>query len=386
MKDHLELDETILTEDHRVIRQQIQRFVQDEILPVAGLWEEEGRVPAAMFERLGDVGLLSLAFPVECGGLGLGPLASVVLNEELGRSGYGGLTASISVQTDMTALHLVRAGSEEQRARFLPDILAGRRICSLGVTEPLGGSDLTRIATTAVRSGDHYVLNGRKTFITNANISDIFFIVAKTDPGARGGAGFSLFLVERNTPGFSNGERFRKTGWHSSDTGELYFDDLHVPAANLLGEEGKGFYYMMAGLDHERICAAAQAVGLAEAALDATLAWLKQREAYQGTLWDLQVLRQNVAQLTTELLAARTLTYAAAAKANRGANVQLEGAMLKGYVPELANRIAYKCVQYHGGAGYISGTDVERIARDARILSIGGGASEVMFDEVAKRL
>lgn len=386
MNDFLNIDGAFLNEEHRMLRDQIVRLVREEILPVADAWEAQGRVPASFFERLGELGLLGLAFPERDGGSGLDSAASVILNEELGRSGYGGLTASLTVHSDMSALHLARVGTPGQRARFLPGVLTGRTVCGLAVTEPRGGSDLTRIATTARRDGDAYVLNGGKMFITNANIADLFFVVAKTDPEARGGSGFSLFVVERDTPGFSNGERFMKTGWHSSDTGELRFDDMRVPVANLLGEEGKGFYYMMKGLDHERLCAAGQALGLAQAAIDSTLAWVRQREAYGRTLWDLQVVRHEMAKLATELLAARGLTYLVALKAARGEPIQTEGAMLKAHVPELGNRILYKCVQFQGGGGYMTGNVVERIARDMRILSIGGGASEVMYDEVAKRL
>ncbi|MEP6867441.1 MAG: acyl-CoA dehydrogenase family protein [Novosphingobium sp.] len=386
MHDYLGLDQHVLTEDHRLLRQQVQAFLREHITPLAPEWEKTGRVPAATFWKLGEAGLLSIAFPVADGGLGMDTIASVILNEELGRTGFGGLTASISVHTDMTALHLVRAGNAEQRQRLLPDILTGKRICGLGVTEPRGGSDLTRIATTARRDGDDYVLNGAKLFITNASFADIFFVIAKTDQAVKGGSGFSLFIIERGMPGFSNGQRFEKTGWHSSDTGELRFDNVRVPAANLIGEEGRGFYYMMAGLDHERICAAAQAIGLADAAMDLTLDWVRQREAYGKTLWDLQVIRHEMAKLATELLSARTLLYAVAQKAARGERLQLEGSMLKAYIPEFVNRLTYKCVQFHGGMGYMSETPVERISRDARILAIGGGASEVMYDEVAKRL
>ncbi|MGE4324322.1 MAG: acyl-CoA dehydrogenase family protein [Sphingobium sp.] len=386
MRDQLNLDELFLDEEYRMLRDQLQRFVREEIAPVAAQWEEDKRVPASMFRRMGELGFLSLAYPEADGGAGMSSVASLILNEELGRSGYGGLTSSLTVHSDMTALHLSRFGTAEQKSRFLPDIHAGRRICSLGVTEPRGGSDLTRIATTAVRDGDHYVLNGRKLFITNANIADLFFVVAKTDREAKGGRGFSLFVVERDTPGFSNGQKFDKTGWHSSDTGELIFDNARVPAANLIGEEGKGFYHMMKGLDHERLCAAGSALGQCDAAMDATLEWVRGREAYGKTLWDLQVIRQEMAKMATELLAARTFTYMVAIKAARGEPIEMEGAMLKAYVPALGDRILYKCVQFHGGMGYMTETPVERISRDIRILAIGGGATEVMYDEVAKRL
>lgn len=386
MNDILDIDGSFLDEDHRLLRQQIQRFVANQIVPHAPEWEKAGRVPAEAFRKLGEAGLLSIAFPSELGGLGMSAMGSVILNEELGRSGYGGLTASISVQSDMSALHLARVGTPEQQQRYLPDILSGRRICGLGVTEPRGGSDLTRIATTARKDGSDYILNGSKLFITHANIGDIFFVVARTSDQPKGGFGFSLFIVERDMPGFSSGQKFEKTGWHSSDTGELLFDNVRVPAANLLGEEGRGFYHMMAGLDHERLCIGAQAMGLADAAMDETLTWLRQRKAYGGHLWDLQVIRQEMAKLATELLACRTLVYMAAAKASRGIPAQMEGAMIKAHVPEFVNKLMYKCVQYHGGMGYMSETPIERMARDARNLSIGGGASEVMYDEVAKRL
>ncbi|OHC94301.1 MAG: acyl-CoA dehydrogenase [Sphingomonadales bacterium RIFCSPHIGHO2_01_FULL_65_20] len=386
MTDTLNIDGAFLTEDHRLLRDQIARLVREEIVPHAEAWEVEGRTPAETFRRFGELGLLGLAFPEADGGSGMDAAASVILNEELGRSGFGGPTAALTVHSDMSALHLARVGTAEQKARFLPGILSGDRICALGVTEPRGGSDLTRIATFARRDGDDYVLNGSKIYITNANTADVFFVVARTSEDAKGGSGFSLFVVERNTPGFTNGTAFNKTGWLSSDTGELFFDNARVPAANLLGEEGKGFYYMMKGLDHERLCAAGQVLGLAQAAIDATMAWVRERQAYGRTLWDLQAIRQEMAKLVTELLAARAMTYMVALKAGRGEAIQMEGAMLKAYVPDLGNRILYKCVQYHGGSGYIRGVPVERISRDMRLLSIGGGATEVMYDEVAKRL
>ena len=386
MRDQLNLDELFLEEEYRMLRDQLRRFVREEITPVAPQWEIDGRIPDALYTRMGELGFLSLAFPQADGGAGMNSIASVILAEELGRSGFGGISGSLTVHSDMSALHLARFGTAAQKARFLPDILSGRRICALGVTEPRGGSDLTRIATTAHREGDEWVLNGRKLFITAANIADIFFVVAKTDKEAKGGKGFSLFVVERGTPGFSNGQRFEKTGWHCSDTGELIFDNARIPADNLIGEEGQGFYPMMKGLDHERLSAAGQALGLMDAAMDATLEWVRGREAYGRTLWDLQVIRQEMAKLATELLAARTLTYMVAVKASKGEPIQMEGAMLKAHVPALGDRLLYKCVQFHGGMGFMTDTPVERISRDIRNLSIGGGATEVMYDEVAKRL
>ena len=382
----LDFDAMFLSEEHRMLRAQLRRFVTNEIVAAAPAWEKARRLPASLFAQLGELGFLGLTFPEEFGGSGLDTLAAVVLSEELARSGFGGVPSSITVQTDYSASHLVRFGNAEQRARFLPDIIAGRRICALGITEPGASSDLTRLITSARRDGDRFILNGRKTFITNANIADVFFVVARTDPEAKGAKGFSLFVVERGTPGFSNGSTFEKAGWHCSDTGELVFENCAVPAANLIGEEGRGFYQAIAGLQHERLCLAAQAAAFAELALGETLAWLRDRPGYGRTLWDMQSLRHEIARFAAELAAGKSLLYVTAAKQGRGEDITVEACMLKAMLPELANRIIYKCVQFHGGAGFVEGSVIERLARDARFLAIGGGSTEVMLDEIAKRL
>ena len=386
MLDRLNLDEIFLSEEHRIVRDQIRRFVEREIVPFAPAWEEARRLPDSLFTRMGELGFLGLTFPTDFGGSGLDSLAAVILSEELARSGFGGVASSVTVQTDYSATHLVRVGNAEQRARFLPDILSGRRVCALGITEPGASSDLNRLITSARRDGDRFLLNGRKTFITNANFADLFFVVARTDPESRGAKGFSLFVVERNTPGFSNGTKFEKAGWHSSDTVELVFDDCPVPAVNLIGEEGRGFYHAIAGLEHERLCLAAQAGAFRELALRETLVWLRQRPAYGKTLWDLQSIRHEISRLTAELAAAKSLLYVSAANVSRGKDIQVEASMLKALLPELVNRIVYKCVQFHGGAGFVEGSIIERLARDVRFLAIGGGSTEVMLDEIAKRL
>ena len=381
-----DLDAPFLSAEHRMLREQIRRFVQNEIVPAAHEWERARRLPRALFLRMGELGLLGLTFPEEYGGSGMDSLAAVILSEELARSGFGGVASSVTVQTDYSASHLVRVGNPEQRARYLPDVIAGRRICALGITEPGASSDLNRLATSARRDGDSYVINGRKTFITNANFADLFFIVAKTDPEAKGAKGFSLFIVERDTQGFSNGTTFEKAGWHCSDTGELVFDDCRVPAANLVGEPGQGFYHAIAGLEHERVCLAAQAAAMGELALTTTVEWLRERPAYGRRLWDLQAPRHEIARFGAELAAGKSLLYVAAARASRGEEIAIEACMLKALLPELANRILYKCAQFHGGAGFVKGDLIERLVRDARFLAVGGGSTEVMLDETAKRL
>jgi acyl-CoA dehydrogenase len=329
---------------------------------------------------------VSLDSSGEWGGTELDALGTVVFGEELGRSSFGGVAASISDHADMAAPVIVRTGTEEQKRRFLPDIASGRRILGFAVTEPGGGSDLTRMATRAVRSGDHWVFNGQKTFITNALSADLFITVARTDPEAKGANGFSLFVIEKGGDGFTTGEKFNKTGWCSSDMSELFFDDFKVPAENLLGEEGKGFYLLMQGLERERLSMCAQCVGMMERALEITLEHVKSREAYGRTLWDLQSIRHELAAYASDLSAAKLMVYHSAAKKSRGENTRLETSMMKAQIPQLLKKVVDGCVQMHGASGYMRGTEIERIWRDVRPLSLGGGAASVMLDEVAKQL
>ncbi len=382
----IELDEQYLSHEHRELRAQLRRFVTSEVVPAASAWEQFGTVPRAVFERMGELGLLGISMPEEFGGADFDTLGTVVFGEELGRSSFGGFMSAISDHADITAPVIKRNGTQEQRQRWLPDIVAGRRIAGLAVTEPGGGSDLVRMKTTAVRDGDHYVLNGQKTFITNAISGDIFVTVARTDPEAKGAAGFSLFVVEKGAPGFTTGQPFSKTGWLGSDMSELFFDNFRVPAQNLLGEEGRGFYLMMQGIENERLSIGAQCIGMAERAIEITLDHLKQRQAYRGTLWDLQAIRHDIARLVSELSAAKLLLYHAAARKCRGESVRLEATMVKATLPELLKRITDTCIQHHGAAGYMRGTEIERLGRDARPHSLGGGASAVMLDEIAKQL
>ncbi|WP_439813805.1 acyl-CoA dehydrogenase family protein [Zavarzinia sp. CC-PAN008] len=386
MLDALDLDNSFGSESHRILRGQIRRYVTGEIEPHLPAWEAQGFIPREAYAAMGAAGLLGLTLPEAFGGSGMDTMAAVILAEEFVRTGYVGLAGSVMVQTDMSAHHLVRAGTPEQQQRYLPDVVAGRKICALGVTEPRGGSDLTRMASNARPDGANWILNGRKTYITNANIADLFFVVARTDPNARGGKGYSILLLERGMPGLSFGPKTPKAGQHCSDNGELLFDDCRVPAANVIGEVGRGFYTMMQGLEHERIVIAAQAAAAAETGLLHTLDWVKLREAYGGRLWDLQTIRHQVSGLVAELAAAKTLLYHIAAQAGRGGDTRLTSALLKAHVPELAIRTLYKCVQFHGATGYMLGTPVERLARDIRVFPLAGGGTEIMLDEIAKRL
>jgi acyl-CoA dehydrogenase len=382
----LDLDQEYLSVEHRQFREQLRKYVANEIVPKAEAWENAGSVPKKIYERMGELGFLGLAVPAELGGTDFDALGTVVFGEELGRSGFGGFAASVSDHADMATPVIVRAGNQIQKKKFLPDVVSGRRILGFAVTEPGGGSDLTRMKTTAVRDGNSWVLNGQKTFITNAISADLFITVARTDLNAKGANGFSVFAVEKGGKGLSTGENFKKTGWCSSDMSDLSYEDFRVPAENLLGEEGKGFYLLMQGLERERMSLSAQCIGMMERALEITLDHVKNRTAYGRTLWDLQSIRHEMAGYASELSASKLLIYHAAAKKSRGENVRIETSMIKASVPQLMKRMIDGCVQMHGASGYMRGMEIERIWRDTRPFSLGGGAAAVMLDEVAKLL
>ena len=382
----IDLDQQFLSAEHRMLRDQLRKFITTEIVPEANAWEEAGTTPLSVFRRMGELGLLGVTMPEEFGGANFDTLGTVVFGEELGRSSFGGFASAISDHADITAPILRRHGSPEIQMAYLPDIISGNRIAGLAVTEPGGGSDLTRMRTNAKRDGADFILNGQKTFITNAISGEIFVTVARTDPEAKGAAGFTLFVIEKGGKGFSAGKKFEKTGWLSSDMSDLFFEDFRVPERNILGEEGRGFYLMMQGIENERLSIGAQCVGMAERALEITLEHLKERSAYRGTLWDLQSIRHEMARIASELSAAKVLLYHAAARKSRGEAVRLEATMAKAILPELLKRAVDICVQSHGAAGYIRGTEIERLWRDTRPHSLGGGASAVMLDEVAKLL
>ena len=379
-------DSIHLTEDLRLIRDQIRRFVAEEIIPHGETWEVEGMVPRAVLRQMGALGFLGMRHPEAHGGSGLNALASLILSEELGRSTFGGVSATVLVHTDMASPHLARYGSDEQKAKYLPRICRGEIITAVAVTEPGAGSDVAGLTTRAVRKGDAFILNGAKMFITNGVHGDLFFVAARTNAEVKGSRGISIFIIEKDTPGFSVNRRLDKHGWRSSDTAELVFEDCPVPAANLLGEENKGFYAIMDNFQNERLVLSGMAVGEASKALEITVEYLKERKAFGATLWDKQAIRQRLAMLAAEVEAARQLAYHVAWLDSEGRDCVAEVSMLKAMSAEVANRVLYDCLQFHGGMGYMRESTIERMSRDARILPIGGGATEVMLEEVAKRL
>lgn len=373
-------------EEHNMLRAQIRRFVDTEVKPHAAAWEEQGFVPRAVLRRMGELGFLGIRYPAEYGGSEMDTLASVVFAEELGRSTFSGFAITALVHTDMASVHVFNGGSKAQRDRHMPDIVAGRAITAVAVTEPGAGSDVKAIRTTARRDGDRFVLNGTKTFITNGVHADLTCVAAKTDPAGRPSQSISMFLIEKGTPGFAVARTLDKHGWRSSDTAELVFEDCRIPAENLLGKEGRGFYAIMQNFQNERVVLGAMAMGEAQAALDLTLDWITQRKTFGTTLFDKQAVRQKMAMLASKVEAGRQLVHHAAFLDTQGIDATREVSMVKAYCGELVNEVMYACVQFHGGMGFMRESAIERMSRDARVQAIGGGATEVMLEEVAKRL
>ncbi|MDT0496196.1 acyl-CoA dehydrogenase family protein [Algiphilus sp. W345] len=379
-------DLPFLTEDHERFRDTLRRFIQTEVVPHAESWEDAGKVPREVLRQLGELGYLGIRYPATYGGAELDTVYSAILAEELGRSTFGGFAVTVLVHTDMASPHLGNFGNAEQLARWMPGIIAGKTICAVAVTEPDAGSDVAGIKARAVRDGDHYVLTGTKMFITNGVHGDLYFVGVKTDTSVKGSRGISIFAVEKGTPGFSVGRSLKKTGWLCSDTAELVFDQCRVPAANLIGGEHKGFYSIMRNFQNERIVLGAQAMGEAQQALDLTVDYVRNRKAFGGVLWDKQAIRQRLAMLSAKVAAGRQLAYHSARLDAQGHECVKEVSMVKAYCGELVNEVMYTCQQFHGGMSYVRETAIERMARDARIQAIGGGATEVMLEEVAKRL
>jgi acyl-CoA dehydrogenase len=373
------------TEDMASIRAQTRRFVSDRVLPSADLWEEEGGVPRDVLQEMGAIGFFGLRVPEEHGGVGLGTLASVAFAEELGRSTYGGFAITALVHTDLAMPYLVNFGSPEQKRRWLPGMLTGETLTAIAVTEPDAGSDVAALRTKARRDGDGWRIDGAKMFITNGGIADLVFVAVRTNPEVKGSRALSILAVPRETEGFSVSRALPKMGWRCSDTAELSFDGCWVPADHLIGEENRGFYYIMTNFQNERIAIMAQAIGESQRAIELTIEHARQRRVFGAPLYEKQAVRQRLAMLSARLEAARLLVHHAAWLMDQGRDAVKEVSMVKALVGELANDVLYDCVQFHGGIAFIQKTAVERMYRDVRIHSIGGGATEVMLDEIAKR-
>jgi alkylation response protein AidB-like acyl-CoA dehydrogenase len=372
----------IFTEEHEQLRDSVRRFAEKELAPHAEEWEET-TFPDWVFTRMGELGFLGLSYPEAYGGQGGDYYSNLVLAEEIVHANSGGLTMGVAVHTDMATPPIHLFGTEEQKQRYLVPAIKGEKIACLGITEPDAGSDVAGIRTRAVRDGDEFVINGSKTYITNGHRADFIVLVTKTDPDA-GYDGFTLFIVDTDTPGFIREKKLEKLGMHASDTALLAFDDMRVPADAILGQEGKGFYHIMWELQGERLIGAAGCVAGAQKCFDKTLEYAMERKAFGRSIGHFQVIRHKFAEMATKIEAARQLTYTTAWRFQNGEYPVREISMAKLFASRMAVEVADECIQIHGGAGYMKEYGVERVWRDMRLNRIGAGTDEIMLDVIGR--
>ncbi len=370
------------TEDHEIFRQSVRQFVQAEVVPHIEKWEEDEHIPGDVWKRMGELGFLGINMPEEYGGTNNDFFYSVVLLDEIARSGCAGLAAAHGVHQYMSTAHILKAGSPELKNKYLPGAIDGSLMGALAISEPGAGSDVASIRTTAVREGDHYVINGQKTFITNGVYGNFATVACKTKPDA-GAAGISLIVVDQGTPGFTT-RKLKKVGWRSSDTGELFFENVKVPVSNLVGQENQGFYYIMESFQLERLVAGISAVYGAEYGIDITLKYINEREAFGRKINKFQTIRHRLVDLATEVEAAKHLTLYASWLFDTGEFAVKECSMVKLLATELGKKASDICLQCFGGYGYMEEYPVARMYRDARVGTIVGGTSEIMREILAK--
>ena len=384
------LPNTLLTADAQaelaLFTDALERFCDAEIEPHYRAWEKAGIVPRELFLKMGDNGYLCADVPEQYGGSGASVHFSFAVIEVLARRGYGGLVGGLEVHSDIIPPYLLHCGTEAQRQHWLPRLVSGAAVGAIGMTEPGAGSDLKAIRTTARKEGDGYVINGSKIFISNGQHCDLIVLAAKTDP-AGGAKGVSLFLVDTQTPGFSRGQNLEKIGQHAGDTSELFFNDLRVPADALLGGiEGQGFTQMMRELPRERLVIGVQSVYGAQGALNATLRYVQERQAFGQPLAQFQNTRFTLAQCATEVAAAQAFLHASIAAYERGQLTPEAASALKLHTTEMFGRVADACLQLFGGYGYMAEYPISRFWTDARVMRIYGGTSEIMKEIVARGL
>jgi citronellyl-CoA dehydrogenase len=378
------LNSVLFTSDHEAFRESVRGVLAREVVPHAEEWEAAGTFPAhQVFKALGSAGLLGLEYDPAYGGQGADHSYTVILGEELGRMGCGGVAMAIAVQTDMATPSLHRYGSHELKQRYLVPALAGEMVAAIAVTEPGAGSDVAGLTTRAERDGDDWVINGAKLFITNGTQADWFCLLARTS-GEGGYRGMSQIVFPAGTPGFSVSRKLRKLGNHSSDTAELSFDGARVPVANTVGEAGRGFQQQMGQFQHERMIAAYTAAGAMDTALARTAAYLRDRQAFGGPLLSKQYIQFRLAELAAEVDLLRHYNYACAEAYLRGEDTSRFATIAKLKAGRLQREVADTCLQFHGGMGYMEETWVSRYFRDSRLLSIGAGSDEVMLQILAQ--
>jgi acyl-CoA dehydrogenase len=366
---------------HEMVRRSVREFVKKEIIAFIDEWEEAGEFPRSLYKKAAGIGILGTGYPEAYGGIPGDIFFKIVIAEELMRSGSGGLAAGLG-SLDIAIPPILTAGTEAQKKRFVKPVLAGEKIAALAITEPGGGSDVANLQTTAVRDGDFYVVNGSKTFITSGCRADQITCAVRT--GGEGAHGISLLVIESDTPGYAVSDKLKKTGWWASDTAEIFLSDCRVPAGNLLGKENSGFYIIMENFQGERLALAVMANMTSQLALEASTAYVKEREAFGRKLKKFQVMRHKLVDMATLVEVSREFTYRIAAKINGGESQIKEISMAKNFACSVSDKLSYDAVQIFGGYGCMRGYLVERLFRDNRILSIGGGTTEVMKEIIAR--
>ncbi|MFK7980099.1 MAG: acyl-CoA dehydrogenase family protein [Saprospiraceae bacterium] len=377
------MNQYFFTEEHELFRQSIRAFLDKEVRPNIEQWEADGEIPREIYKRFGEMGFMGVTYPEEYGGMGLDGFYAVVYTEEMTRMNSGGFSTSIGAHAGLALAHLNAEGSEAQKQKYLTAGLKGELIGCLAITEPGGGSDVASLTTKAVRDGDHFVINGSKTFISNGVLSD--YIVAAVRTGGPGAKGVSMVIIDRDTPGVS-ATKLKKLGWHASDTGEIAFDNVRVPVENLLGDENKGFFYIMQHFASERLAMALIGVAQAQLAIDLAIEYMAQREAFGRPISKFQVLRHRIAQLSSEVMANRAFVYTLYRRFEDGDYIIKEAAMAKLVGTQLSDKVCYECMRIFGGYGYMESYPMARLLRDSQLGTIGGGTSEVLCEIISKMM
>ena len=377
------LHRTLFSEEHELYRDQVRRFIEREITPHHTKWEKDKVVPRSLWRAAGEAGLLCPAIPDEYGGGGGDRLHSAIVMEELSRAGATG--PGFALHSDIVAPYILSYGTEDQRRRYLPPLAKGEIIGAIAMTEPGAGSDLQGVRTTALKRGSGYVLNGSKTFITNGQNSDLVIVVAKTDP-TLGAKGITLFLVDVNLPGFSKGRNLEKLGMHAQDTSELFFQDVELPGDARLGDEGRGFILLMKELAWERLQIAISGIASAEAALQSTIDYSRQRKVFGQAVLDFQTTKHKLAELKTEIQIGRVFVDRCIQEMMDGDLDATTSAMAKYWITDLQCKVIDQCLQLHGGYGYMMEYPIARAYADARVQRIYGGTNEIMKELIARTL
>ncbi|MEZ4859111.1 MAG: acyl-CoA dehydrogenase family protein [Flavobacteriaceae bacterium] len=376
MNDHY------FTEEHEYFRKTFRDFLQKEVTPHIDKWEKTGTIERFIWEKMGEMGYLGISYPEQYGGLNLDIFYMVIFLEELQRVNSGGFAAAMWAHTYLAMTHLEKEGNDAQKKEYLAPSISGEKIGALCITEPFGGSDVGGMRSTAVKEGNYYILNGSKTFITNGVYSDYLIVAAKTKPEL-GNKGISIFVVDRDTPGLT-AIKLDKLGWRASDTGEIAFDNVKIPLENLMGEENKGFPYIMQHFALERLVMGINAHARSEWALEYTIQYMKDRMAFGQSISKFQALRHRIANLATEVEVCKTFNYNVAKSLGQGHYVVKEATMSKLISTKVSDEVAYECLQFLGGYGYMEDYPMARLLRDSRLGPIGGGTSEILREIIAK--